>query len=81
MFLFRGLIDDERHEGNGDDGVLLLLDGKGRGSAAGKPFVDDGVFGEPIESVGHILLPMFGISEYFHFYLCFNYLRESFFAC
>ena len=74
MFLLRSLVHYERYEGNGDDGVLLLLDGKGCSSAASKPFVDDGVFGEFVESVGHEFLPRFGILEFFHNYLIFNCL-------
>ncbi len=61
MFLFRGLVDDEWYEGNGDDGVLLLLDGKCCGSAAGKPFVDYGVFGELVKSVRHVMHTRFWI--------------------
>ena len=81
MFLLRSLVDNERYEGNGDDRIKALLDGKGRSSAASKPFVDDGVFGELVESGGHEFLPRFGILEFFHNYLFFNCLQESSITC
>ena len=59
MFLLRGLVDDERNERNGDDCITVLLDGKGRGTAASKPFVDDGIVGEFVKSVRHVMHPRF----------------------
>ena len=53
MFFLAGLVDDEWYEGDRDDRVLLLFDGKGRGSTASNALVDDGVFGELVKSLRH----------------------------
>ena len=81
MFLPRSLVHYERYEGNGDDGVLLLLDGKGCSTATSKPFVDDGVFGELVESVRHVMHPRFRVLDFFHNHLIFNCLQESSIIC
>ena len=81
MFLLRGLVDDERNERNGDDGITVLLDGKGRGTAASKSFVDDGIVGEFVKSVRHVIHIRFWVLEFFHIYLIFSCLQESSIVC
>jgi hypothetical protein len=81
VFLLRGLVDDERNERNGDDCITVLFDGKGRGTAASKPFVYNGVFGEFVESVRHVMHPRFWVLELNHIKLIFNCLQESSIAC
>ena len=51
MLFLASLVDDECCEGDCDDRVLLLFDGKGRGSAAGNALVDDCVLGEFFKSL------------------------------